>query len=334
MLRDGLEIPNAQQSILHEPSSKMNADPFSELIQLITAKALGSGGLVAGGAWGLEIPAPDGVKFWGVAKGKCWIKLEGKTQPLLIQSGEVLLLTAPRALVIASDLEAPRTRLDDLINKRSGAVSQLGDGDDFFMIGGNISLAHAGADLFLGSLPPYLHLSKNSTTATTVHWLLEQLMKERREQRPGATAISSQLAELIFIQILRSHLEEAPSVTPGLLKAACDKRLAPALSLIHCDPSRTWRLGELAAASAMSRASFSAYFKQVAGVSALVYVTGWRMRLARKALLEERLTLSQIAPRFGYASESAFSNAFKRLTGMSPKRYRETGNSDTVDRSA
>lgn len=46
------------------------------------------------------------------------------------------------------------------------------------------------------------------------------------------------------------------------------------------------------------------------------------MRLAQKVLKEENVSVTDIARSLGYTSESAFSNAFKRITGMAPNRYR------------
>lgn len=46
------------------------------------------------------------------------------------------------------------------------------------------------------------------------------------------------------------------------------------------------------------------------------------MRLAERTLREETTPLSALALTLDYTSESAFSNAFKRVMGMAPKRYR------------
>ncbi len=46
------------------------------------------------------------------------------------------------------------------------------------------------------------------------------------------------------------------------------------------------------------------------------------MRLAERALREENIPVSVLARSLGYGSESAFSNAFKRVTGNAPTRYR------------
>jgi len=46
------------------------------------------------------------------------------------------------------------------------------------------------------------------------------------------------------------------------------------------------------------------------------------MRLAERALREEDISVGALARSLGYASESAFNNAFKRAIGDAPKRYR------------
>jgi AraC-like DNA-binding protein len=106
------------------------------------------------------------------------------------------------------------------------------------------------------------------------------------------------------------------------LRALGDARLAPALRLMHAEPGRAWHLDELASVCAMSRTTFALHFRQAAGVAPLTYLTEWRMRLAERTLREDRAPVAVVAQSLGYSSESAFSNAFKRVTGNSPKTCR------------
>jgi AraC-like DNA-binding protein len=110
----------------------------------------------------------------------------------------------------------------------------------------------------------------------------------------------------------------------GWLRALADARAAPALRLMHSEPGRAWRLEELAKACAMSRTTFASHFKMVSGKAPLTYLTDWRMRLAEHALLAETTPVARISQTLGYSSESAFSNAFKRTTGRSPRAYRRS----------
>ncbi len=57
-------------------------------------------------------------------------------------------------------------------------------------------------------------------------------------------------------------------------------------------------------------------------IAPLAYLTEWRMRLAERALRHEDTPVAVVARSMGYASESAFSNAFKRVNGKSPRTYR------------
>lgn len=297
-------------------------DPFSDLLHLMSARSVLSGGLIAGGAWAMSSPPTDKIKFWAVVRGGCWLVVEGEDAPIRFEQGDVFLLSEPRALVVTSDLTTRPTDLSDVLGGREGAICRLGDGDDFFMIGGKMELGSKGGNLFLNELPRFIRVHATSKRADILHLLLAQLVREREEELPGSGVASAQLAHLIFIQILRAYMETAVPMATGWLRTVSDKRLAPAVRLMHSDPGRAWQLAELAEAAAMSRATFASYFKSVAGLAPMTYLTQWRMRLAGRALQEGRTSISTLAQLFGYASESAFSNAFKRVTGMSPKTYR------------
>jgi AraC-like DNA-binding protein len=55
----------------------------------------------------------------------------------------------------------------------------------------------------------------------------------------------------------------------------------------------------------------------------LTYRSGWRIRLAQRALRTSDLPVAALAEQLGYASDSTFSHAFTRVAGVSPSRYRQ-----------
>ncbi|MFK3737405.1 AraC family transcriptional regulator [Massilia sp. TN1-12] len=297
-------------------------DLFSDLLELVRARSALSGGLRAGGRWAVAFPATSRVKFWGIRSGAAWIDL-GDGAPLLAQAGDVFLFHAPGPHVLRTDGAGLPVALDTLAAGRRGAILQLGDGDDFFMIGGKVDLDEGSAPLLFGGLPPVLRLPAASPRAPGVHWILDRLVAEREAGLPGSGAASAQLAQLMLIEILRAHIAEPALLGSGYFKALADRRLAPALRLMHGEPGRAWRLPELAAACAMSRAGFADHFKRVAGASPLHYLTELRMRLARRRLRQGGVGLARLAGEYGYGSESAFSHAFKRVFGESPKAFRD-----------
>lgn len=312
----------------------MNADPFSDILKLTQAQSLVTGGFSAGGAWAVRFPAPDKIKFFAVVRGSCWVRLEGLAEPVRFETGDVGLLSARRWSILSSDLETEPVDAMDVFSRAGRSVAQLGDGSDFAHIGGHVLLDPVSGPLLLQVLPPWIHIRAASPHAAVSGWLLDQLVTERAVLQPGMQLASAQLSQLLFIQILRAHLAAAGPLDAGWLRALSDARIAPALRLMHGDPARSWHLEDLASACAMSRTTFASHFKVLAGVAPLTYLSNWRMRLAERALGDEATAVSAVARTLGYASESAFSHAFKRITGSSPKAYRTAlrtaGHADAV----
>lgn len=300
-------------------STDMSDDPFSDVLRFANVQALFSGGLTAGGGWAIQFPPPDKVKFFALMKGRGWLRFEDGTPDMEIAEGDVVLLTAPRPFILATDLSVRPLDAKTLFRPQPGKNVSLNDGDDFSLIGAHVHFDPP--DLLTGALPPMICVRSASSRAGTMRWLLDELVRESATDAPGSEVASAQLAQLLFLNILRVHLETSGSST-GWLRAVTDRRLAPALRLIHGDPGHPWTLEELAKAAAMSRTTFAAHFKNTAGVAPLTYLTEWRMRLAEKSLREEKTPLAVLARSLGYTSESAFSNAFKRVMGQAPRRFR------------
>jgi AraC-like DNA-binding protein len=300
----------------------MADDSFSDILRFMRARILHSSGLIAGGSWAVSFPRSTRIKFWGVAKGICWLT-QGDAPPIRIETGDVLLCNGGPPLVFGSDPAVTPVDIAAVARNRTGAIVRHNDGDDFFLLGGQVALEADCEALLFEALPPFIHVPSGSPQSAVLHWLIDQLVRESDGGLLGADAVMEQLAHLMFIQILRAHLGVADGIAPGWLRAVADRRLAPALRLMHAEPSRSWQLGELARSTGMSRAAFAAYFKIVAGTTPMAYLTEWRMRLAKRALRDGSTPLRPLAQSLGYASESAFSNAFKRVTGTAPRTYRD-----------
>lgn len=300
----------------------MTPDPFSDILKLANAQSVASGGFTAGGSWAIRFPAFDKLKFSAVLRGACWLLVEGVDEPVRADTGDVFLLSGQRAFVLTTDPEGVPIDASSVFSPHLSEVVKLNGGDDFLQIGGFVRLDPESGGFLVDVLPPLIHVRAAAPQAAVLQWLLGQLVREQEGEHPGASLVSSQLAQLIFVHVLRAHLEEAGAISAGWLRALADRRLVPALRLMHANPGRAWQLQELARATAMSRTTFALHFKTAAGVPPLTYLTEWRMRLAKKTLREENVPVAILARSLGYTSESAFNNAFKRVTGIAPMRYR------------
>lgn len=304
-------------------STEMENDPFSDILKFTNAETVVSGGFTAGGRWAIRFPKMEKVKFSAIVRGKCWLHIEGDELPIPAEMRDVFLLSTQQSFVLASDLQSAPVDAASLFTHNDITIAKLGEGDEFFQIGGFVRLDPISGGLLANVLPPLIHVKGSSMQATALHWLVDQLVHEQAAERPGSTLVSAQLAQLIFVQLVRAHLETSTAqLTSGLLRALSDPLITPALRLMHGNPGHLWSLNELAQASAMSRTTFALHFKQAAGMTPFAYLTEWRMHLAERALREEETPVFSIAQSLGYTSESAFSNAFKRFFGKSPQRYR------------
>lgn len=73
----------------------------------------------------------------------------------------------------------------------------------------------------------------------------------------------------------------------------------------------------------MSRSAFVERFRACIGVPPIRYITVLRLQTARLHLRELLKSIAQIAHAVGYASEEAFSRAFKREFGLSSAYWRD-----------
>lgn len=81
-------------------------------------------------------------------------------------------------------------------------------------------------------------------------------------------------------------------------------------------------LSELAAEACISVHHFVRRFRERMGLTPFAYLTTIRIEAARRLLITSDLSVSEIAQQCGYSNAGAFSNAFNRHVGTSPRRFR------------
>jgi AraC-like DNA-binding protein len=189
-----------------------------------------------------------------------------------------------------------------------------------YIAGGHFALTGGNAQMLLQSLPPIVHIRRESDKAA-MRWSLERMREELRNPQPGGSLITQQLAYMMLVQALRLHLTDAASAGPGWLSALSDRHMSVAIASMHKEPGHPWTLQSLAECVGMSRSVFAQRFRETVGATPLEYLTRWRMLLAADRLKNSSDGLSVIAQSLGYESESAFGKAFRRVMGCSPRQY-------------
>jgi AraC-like DNA-binding protein len=175
----------------------------------------------------------------------------------------------------------------------------------------------------LGLLPPMMKVG--DTSGTDASWLGQILRYAKEEavaQRPGGEAVRTRLSELMFIEIVRRHIESLPADQTGWLAGLRDPFVGRALALIHGAPAQDWTLADLARDIGMSRSVLAERFAALVGMPPMRYLANWRMQIAA-GLLARGANIATAAAETGYGSEAAFSRAFKNVVGTSPSAWRE-----------
>jgi AraC-like DNA-binding protein len=296
-------------------------DALSDVLALLKPISYAFRGLDAGKHWALRFPAGPGIKCYMVYSGACWLRFDGTDKPMHLRAGDCVLLAQAEAFRLDSDPDIPSLDAEGFFSQVPvGEFAVVDGGGSCSGIGGYFDFAGRHAERLLGELPQVLHFTSEAEKAI-LRGSIERLMRELREPAPGSALIAEHVAQTLLVEALRLHLVQAAATGPGWLLALADSRMNAALSAMHSHPGHRWTLESLAQESGMSRSSFAARFKAKVGMSALEYLTQWRMLVAADRLGNGRDTISVVAPALGYESESAFGAAFKRVMGCAPRKY-------------
>lgn len=304
-------------------------EPLSDVLALLKPQTYVSAGLNAAGAWAIQFPAHQYIKFNAVTKGSCWITVQGGGEPQKLEQGDCFLLPSGRPFVLASDLSLPKIPAETVYPAGCDRTGICNGGEEFSLVGARFEFSGEQADTLFASLPAVVAARESSDHASVLRWSLDRFEREIQGRGPGASLIAEHLAHIMLIQVLRLHVASERSAGTGWLAALADPHLCAAIAAMHGDISRRWSLEELGKAAGMSRSSFASRFKQIARISPMEYLMHWRMHVAADRLKTTSHIILRVANSVGYESDAAFSTAFKKALGQSPQRYRHAHRATT-----
>lgn len=304
-------------------------DPLSDVLALLKPRSYMSKGFEAGGAWSVQFSEHyQSIKCNAIITGECWLAVDSVPGAVHLRAGDCFVLPSGRPFRLASDLNIQPVDAGHIFQQsQDGGTVSCNGGHDFFLTGSRFAVSGPDATTLLAMLPPVVHISKESDKES-LRWAVERMMQELRDPRPGGLLIAQHMAHMMLVQALRIYVDNAAEGEgSGWFAALADKKLSRALNAMHENPAQRWTVQTLAERAGMSRSVFSQKFKLAVGSAPLEYLTRWRMLLAGDRLANSKEPVSAVALSLGYQSESAFSTAFKRTLGCSPRQYsqRETG---------
>jgi AraC-like DNA-binding protein len=280
------------------------------------------------------------IEFHAIVKGSCWGAVVGEA-PVRLEEGDVILFPQgdPHVMSSAPGMRAPSVDTAFFFSPRPPqlpyALSMQGadvtttpldgsDPDRATVVCGFLGFDARPFNPLLAALPRVLRVPGATLGADSwVTTFLRTVVAESNARRPGGEAVLERMSEMLFVEVLRRHIDSLPPEQKGWLAAMRDPAIGRALSLIHEKPAEAWTLERLSEAAGLSRSSLHERFVHFIGQPPMHYLAQWRMQVAAGLLRDTSAKLVAVALDVGYESEAAFSRAFKRVAGVSPGSWRK-----------
>ncbi len=281
--------------------------------------------------WGMDIEKKTQGMFHILVKGSCWLKEAKEQQPIQLSAGDIVAFPTGGAHWLSDSPHSPK-------RSEIHVLEQILDGANPFqpmneatgnatILCGTFSYDSSLDHPFVKDLPCFIRL--NASESPELNWLsplITLLSTESRQPSPGSTVMVDRLTEVLFIQLIRAHMNRSLEKS-GYIAALADKHIGAALNRIHADNQARWTVGSLSEAVALSRTAFTGKFTKMVGMSPKAYLVNWRMQIAKNQLESSDMTMIDIAESAGYSSEAAFSKAFKQQFALPPGQVRRNRSS-------
>ena len=268
------------------------------------------------------------IMFHAVTSGECWVELEeGSMPPLRLAAGDIVVLPMGDAHVFCSTpgmRAAPNPGLYYRPTDRQlpfRLKQDNGGSEHARFVCGYLGCDARPFNPVLHGLPRLLH-ARGADGADCMTQLIRMAVDETATRRSGGETILSKVAELMFVDVVRRHIDTLPPDASGWLSGLRDTHVGAALTLLHGRPAAAWTVELLAREVGLSRSVFADRFTHFVQESPMHYLTRWRMQLATHLLDRQGVGVAQVAMEVGYESEAAFNRAFKKCVGLPPGAWR------------
>lgn len=151
---------------------------------------------------------------------------------------------------------------------------------------------------------------------------LARLADELRNPGFGQDVLVEGIAMSLVVDVCR-HLQSRAALEDSSTVRMADWRLKRLKDRIQATLDAPLSISELADECGISARHLMRTFKNTVGTTISNYVAEARIEQAKQELLREGALIKVVAGNCGFQSPAAFSAAFRRATGFSPRNYRE-----------
>lgn len=153
-----------------------------------------------------------------------------------------------------------------------------------------------------------------------ISFYLQNMLREIEQKAPGYETICQDLMEVVVIHLTR---QTDFSTTMEPIRKSSSRLCATVRRYIDEHFKENINLDMLAQLTHSSKYYMVHAFSEEYGISPINYMISRRIEEAKQLLKDDDYTLSVISRMLGFSSPSYFTQAFKKIVGMSPNQYRK-----------
>jgi len=155
-----------------------------------------------------------------------------------------------------------------------------------------------------------------------IEGIAQSIQREIQTASWGNRLYLDSLANLLAIHLLRNYTSQPlrrskPELGLGELA------LNQVLDYINAHFEQEIQIADLAQVTNFNPCYFASLFKRSMGISPWQYIVQQRVERAKKLLKQQNHSISEIAVQCGFNNQSHFTYQFRKLTGVTPKAYRQ-----------
>jgi AraC-like DNA-binding protein len=269
----------------------------------------------------LHVGARRLLLFHMIPQGRCWVALDDGTR-VELEGGDVVVLPYADHHRVGSPESASVVPIHEIMPPQPWdglpVIRHGGGGELTGIVCGYFTCDELLFNPVFRALPRVFRV--RPPEGPSADWMKASMTYALTGAAPCA---ATRLFEVIFVEMMRLHVEAMPPGQSGWLAALRDPVLGRALACLHADPAQPWTVESLARRAATSRTVLAERFRELLGRSPMRYLAEWRLQLAADMLRGSNLSVGEVAGRVGYEAEAAFNRAFRRHLGEPPARWRE-----------
>jgi AraC family transcriptional regulator len=139
---------------------------------------------------------------------------------------------------------------------------------------------------------------------------------------PSGRLYGDALAVALAARLLGEYAEHVPNTNSPSAGLPAYK-LRRVIEYINDNLTKDLTLAEIAQVAGMNPHYFSRAFRQSTGIPPHRYVMNSRIEKAKRLLTDDELSLVEVGLSVGFQNQSHFTTLFHKLTGVTPKAYRD-----------